>query len=218
MTRVDLLRIKGPRNVPQQARSRARLEAVLTAAIRILDAGGVEALTMRRIAEEAGVPAGTVYHFFDDKAAVLATVSRYYLRIFALAMADLLERAAAAPWTGMVDVIFDEYVDLYRRHPGYLAIRTGRHLTPDLVEVDEANNDFVADGVLRILRAQENLLDSPELRIAARAGVHAVDAVLQLAFKVRPQGDPATLAAARRIGRLYLADVVADPRYRQRAL
>ncbi|MCZ4102679.1 hypothetical protein C8250_005600 [Streptomyces sp. So13.3] len=46
-----------------------------------------------------------------------------------------------------------------------------------------------------------------------RAGVTAADAVLQLAFRTDPLGDPAMLASAKRIVTLYLSDVVTDPAY-----
>ena len=42
------------------------------------------------------------------------------------------------------------------------------------------------------------------------------DALLQLAFRIDPDGDPATLDEARRIEHLYLDDIATGPRFRPR--
>jgi AcrR family transcriptional regulator len=204
----------GLRRAPQQARSRARVEAILASADRILATEGVEALTTRRIAADAGVPVGTIYQFFDDKDAVLAAVARHHMARHAEAMRAILRGARTARWFDLVNLVFDRYVELYRHHPGYLAIRTGRYLSRELLQLDEENNAMVAASVRQILVAREGLVDSRDLAVACRAGVCAAEALLQLAFRGHPDGDPAILAEARRIQRLYLADVVADPRHR----
>ncbi|MFD4529259.1 TetR family transcriptional regulator [Streptomyces sp. NPDC058470] len=206
--------IAGLRKAPQQARSKARAEAIFAAARRILDAEGVEALTMRRISTESEVSTGSLYQFFEDKSAVLTAVTGHYMDTFSAAIAGLVERASEEPWPELIGSVFDGYVELYRQHPGYLAIRIGRHLTPELLLADAANNNRVADGVRRILVAREDLTDGPALATACRAGVCAADALLQLAFRTAPEGDPAMLAEAKRIVGLYLTDIVADPRYR----
>lgn len=203
----------GLRRAPQQARSRARVEAIFGAATRILDTEGVEGLTMRRIVAESGVTTGTLYQFFEDKSALLTAVAQQYMDTFSTAMTSLIEQASSAPWPELVDILFDNYVALYRQNPGYLAIRIGRHLTPELLVADADNNDRVADSVRLILLGRKPLADTPELAAACRAGVTAADAVLQLAFRTDPLGDPAMLASAKRIVTLYLSDVVTDPAY-----
>ncbi|MYS87652.1 TetR/AcrR family transcriptional regulator [Embleya scabrispora] len=199
--------VDGLRKKPQQARSRARVDAIFAAATDILAADGVEGLTMRRLAAQAGVPSGTLYQFFEDKPAVLAAVTRHHMGAFATAMDELIDRAGQAPWPELIDIVFDNYVQLYRENPGYLAIRAGRRLTPELLRLDDANNDLVADGIRRILVAQKVLPDGPDVAVAARAGVHAADAVLQLAFRSAPNGDPRLLAQAKRIVHAYLRDL-----------
>ncbi|HEX6355090.1 TetR/AcrR family transcriptional regulator C-terminal domain-containing protein [Actinophytocola sp.] len=53
---------------PSQPLSRDR---VLDAAIRVADRGGVEAITMRRVAQELGVEAMSLYHHLPNKDAIL---------------------------------------------------------------------------------------------------------------------------------------------------
>jgi AcrR family transcriptional regulator len=58
-----------PRRVPKQARSRARVDAILSAARRLIGEGGE--VTMSDIAEAAEVPIASLYQYFPDKTALL---------------------------------------------------------------------------------------------------------------------------------------------------
>lgn len=50
--------------------------AAVAAAIKIIDAEGLEALSVQRLAQELGVKAPSLYHHFSDKSAILSAVSR----------------------------------------------------------------------------------------------------------------------------------------------
>src|SRR6202044_1502411 len=82
------------RREPRQARSRARLAQSLAAAAAIPASEGGEALTIRRIAERAGVPVGTLYQFFPDKGSVVDEVAGAYIAEFDR-LGDGLGRSAA---------------------------------------------------------------------------------------------------------------------------
>ncbi|MCK8685526.1 TetR/AcrR family transcriptional regulator [Pseudomonas umsongensis] len=60
------------RKRPTQSRSRALVEAVEQACLRILDEAGEQALTVARIAEISGVAVGSIYQYFPNKDAIVA--------------------------------------------------------------------------------------------------------------------------------------------------
>jgi AcrR family transcriptional regulator len=64
------------RRRPRQSRSRATWEAIVEAAVQILERRGPDALTTNHIAERAGVSVGSVYQYFPDKHAILAAAAR----------------------------------------------------------------------------------------------------------------------------------------------
>lgn len=64
------------RRSPRQSRSRATWEAIVEAAVQILERRGPEGLNTNRIAERAGVSVGSVYQYFPDKHAILAAAAR----------------------------------------------------------------------------------------------------------------------------------------------
>lgn len=59
------------RKRPNQSRSRALVDAVAQACVRILDEGGEEALTVARIAEVSGAAVGSIYQYFPNKDAIV---------------------------------------------------------------------------------------------------------------------------------------------------
>jgi AcrR family transcriptional regulator len=60
--------VSPPPRKPQKPLSKDR---VLHAAIRVADRGGVQAITMRRVAQELGVEAMSLYHHVSNKEAIL---------------------------------------------------------------------------------------------------------------------------------------------------
>ena len=193
---------------PQQARSRERVRRLLEAADQVLATEGFGALTVRRLAEQADVPVGTIYQFFTDKRAVVDALARRYIAEFDAMIEALVQAAETETWDDVVEVVIDSAIAMYRSHPGYLAIWTGRHLSPELQQVDELNNAAIAAGLRRILVAQHGLVDDERLARKCQVAVQTTDALLQLAFRLDPAGDGAILDEAKRLQSLYLADVI----------
>ena len=63
-----------PRKLPTQARSRALVDAIAEACLRILEQEGEDALTVNRIAEVSGASVGSIYQYFPNKEAMIAVV------------------------------------------------------------------------------------------------------------------------------------------------
>jgi AcrR family transcriptional regulator len=195
------------RRQPRQQRSRARVRHILEAADEILSADGFEALTVRRIAQAAGVPVGSIYQFFPDKAAVVDALAGTYIGEFDAAIEQLVAESAAARWPDPVGTLIDAFAGLYRANPGYVALWSGRHVSPELARADEANNAAIADGVRRILVRQAGLPDGAALARVSRIAVVVADALLQFAFRAGASGDAAVLEELKELLRLYLAQV-----------
>ena len=60
-----------PRKLPQQARSKIAVEAILEATTRILTEEGYDKANTNRIAERAGVSIGSLYQYFPNKESLI---------------------------------------------------------------------------------------------------------------------------------------------------
>lgn len=196
------------RRVPRQARSRERLARMLDAAEALLVAEGPAALTTTRVAAAAGVSVGSLYQYLPDKEAIVEALAGRYLAEFEGLMTALAEEASAAPerWQDPVGRLLDAFAQRYRERPGYRALWFGRELTPGLRAADRDNKAALAAGLLRVLETL-GIAATPGLETAARAGVLVADALLQEAFRADSRGEAALIGEAKRILRLYLADV-----------
>ncbi|MBS2966307.1 TetR family transcriptional regulator [Actinocrinis puniceicyclus] len=192
------------RREPRQQRSRARVRQILAAADEILSAEGFEALTVRRIAQVAGVPVGSIYQFFPDKAAVVDALAGAYIGQFDAAIGRLVAASAVQRWADPVGTLVEAFAGLYRANPGYVALWSGRHLSPELARADEANNAAIAQGVRLILVRQAGLADGARLELSSRVAVAVADALLQFAFRLAPRGDEEVLEELKELLRLYL--------------
>ena len=67
------------RNLPRQARSAARVELLLDVAAEVFEEVGYDAATTNLVAARAGVPVGTLYRWFPDKAALAEALTDRYL-------------------------------------------------------------------------------------------------------------------------------------------
>lgn len=195
------------RRQPRQQRSRARVRQILEAADAILSAEGFEALTVRRIAQVAQVPVGSIYQFFPDKAAVVDALAGTYIGQFDAAIGQLVAASQEQRWPDPVGTLIDAFTALYRANPGYVALWSGRHLSPELARADEANNAAIAAGVRRILVRQAGLPDGAALARSSRIAVVVADALLQFAFRQARGGDEAVLGELKELLRLYLAQL-----------
>jgi AcrR family transcriptional regulator len=192
--------------VPAQARSRERLQRVLDTADELLATEGAEALTTTRVAETAGVSVGSIYQYLPDKGAIIEALANRYLDEFEALMEEVAARATEG-WPDPVGLMVDTFAQRYRDRPGYRALWFGRELTPELRDADRRNKRVLAEGVRQVLLTLGLARDDDYLKVASRTGVLVADGLLQEAFRGAPEGDPDLIEEAKRILRLYLAEV-----------
>jgi AcrR family transcriptional regulator len=95
-------------------------ERVIQAALRIMDAEGLEAVTMRRIGRELGVEAMSLYNHVRDKEDILDGISEAVMSEF-----DIPERSG--DWGGDARAMAMEWRRLLGLHPGVMQLLAERH-------------------------------------------------------------------------------------------
>ena len=141
-----------PRKRPTQARSEYTYDVILQASLELLARGGLEGFTTNAVAKRAGVSVGSLYQYFPNKDAILATL----VREMRASMRDDFQRAVA----NTLDLTFEASVvaliDASLRH----------HLDdPDLTALlEKVEDELPLDAETQALKAEMSGLVSALLR------------------------------------------------------
>ena len=120
-------------------------EAILQACRRIVAEEGVQALSMRRVAEACGIALGTLYNYYADKnALVLATVESIWREIFHAEKRGL-------PRASFPDCVAELYARIQRGAQAYSGFLRGHSVGIAAARRGEARSAM--DGALAHIRA-----------------------------------------------------------------
>ncbi|HEY7487727.1 MAG TPA: TetR/AcrR family transcriptional regulator [Streptosporangiaceae bacterium] len=192
------------RRRPAQRRSAERVQRMLDACAEILDEHGYDGLSTTRIAQRAEVAIGSVYQFFPDKRAVAQALALRNLDLFIERVTRRVSDEDFPHWSDTVGAVIEIFVDMHRTVPGFRVLRFGDVADVHLLDVSADNNSVVADRLRGMVVKFFGVSDSPDLARVLTIAVEAADAVLKLAFRRDPAGDPEILAEAERLIHAYL--------------
>jgi AcrR family transcriptional regulator len=192
------------RTEPVQARSAARLEALLDAAAAVVDEVGSERLTTAMVAERAGASIGTVYRYFPDRVAVLeGLAARALSRFLARIEAETL-RTGSTDLDSRVALVVDTLVEFHRDEPGYRVLRFG-----DLGATRSGTTEPVDALLVRSLRGTlgtaDPATDAADMAFRLRVALAVCEVLIHRAFETGADPDARFVDEAKRIAAEYLA-------------
>ena len=115
-------------------------ERIAEVALELLDRDGLDALTMRRLAEELGVGTMTLYVYFRDKEELLDA-------ILDVASPRQPVRLPAGHWKAQLRELMSALRDGLARHPGLIQLRLRRpHLRPGSLRITEAGMETLLNA------------------------------------------------------------------------
>ena len=197
------------RRSPVQARSRERVERILDVAARIVVERGVDALTTRSVAAEAGVPVASLYQYFSDREAVLlALVERDIIEMDEQVRADLVKLRTLSI-AALVETTMRAYTKVYARRAEFVAIWLRGRTNAAIHEFGRRHNRSTAHDLREF--AVTTGLARPELPLAAaELAVEMGDRVFQLAYESKDRGDEFIIAEGIAMVTAYLQRYATD--------
>lgn len=155
-------------------RSDQTREAIIRAALRLIDAEGMDALSTRRLAGDLGIRGPSLYHYFEGKDALLAGVRELLSGELWSGVERRLADVAPGDWEGVLRGYVEGALDGMARHPNAVAfmaltpISTRRTLTgyESILERLTAAG-WPLDFAWRVFLAAENLMLSAALEAGA---------------------------------------------------
>lgn len=125
------------RRMPKQDRSRERVDEILSVAIRLIGEKGIDAVTMKEVAALSGGPIASVYQYFPNKSAIIATLyERYNGRIGMLLGECLVDLTSLARLHRAVDRLLQRYYEMMKGQPALLDLVNAVHADKALQNQD----------------------------------------------------------------------------------
>lgn len=180
---------KTARKQPRQARAQATVNAVLEAAVQVLEREGVDAATTTRIAEVAGVSIGTLYQYFSHRDAIFdALQDREFERALELLRNVLSDGNLARSPSETVKAVVKGLAEMYASCPGL-----HRLLAIEGLRVTKAERVYAFDmrvvGIIRhFLAATGAPIRRKNVDAAAFVAYQSVRATMLASLLERPPG------------------------------
>ncbi|MGL4317238.1 MAG: TetR/AcrR family transcriptional regulator [Pseudomonas sp.] len=176
------------RREPKQERSQVRFEAILKVALELIAVRGYEAVSMREIAREAGLPIASLYLYFPTKLAIVQEVwQRYTGSVGERLQADLAQVSGApddAAAGAMIERLIDLMVGIQVSHPGFVEVWGCVAASPELRALNSADTLATAELVATAIRAAQPKADIEQVRGLALLLCEAGSSVTKLAMSL----------------------------------
>ncbi len=101
------------RKMPKQNRSKALVEAIYEATVRILPSVGSEHLTTKKVAEMAGVSIGSLYQYFPNKDSILDAVMDKVITALNAESARAIDQLSGLNVEQSVDMMISHVLDIF---------------------------------------------------------------------------------------------------------
>jgi AcrR family transcriptional regulator len=190
--------------VPQQTRSRERVERIHDAAGRLVVTEGVEALSTRGVAQAADVPVASLYQYFADKDEILLALVQRDTEEMDAQVAEDLGALPELTLRGLVETTMRAFVKVYHRRPAFVVVYLRGRTNAAVSEYCRDHNRQVA-ATLHEFALGAGLVREDTRALHAQLAVEVGDRVFQLAFETSMRGDLEILEEGIELVSSYLA-------------
>ena len=119
-----------------RARSQARIDSILDAARTLLASEGVASLSIYSVAERAGIPPSSVYHFFASVPALLEALTADIHAAFRAPLQAPIEHDSLDSWRDLSRVVEMRMLDIYNADAAARQLILAQH---GLTEINQAD-------------------------------------------------------------------------------
>ena len=155
-------------------------------AIKQIKLEGIEALSVRKIAEETGFSYATIYNYFADFNALLWTCKKQMINeLTSFMLVQDIDASKAG-----VHALFKRYVHYFLDHPHIFRFFYFHHVNPGEERFDEFGFDAL---MIKSFGFLSNTKDEKAIQAIALTCIYAIHGILQLHFSGNDQADQAAI-------------------------
>ncbi|TGL28563.1 TetR/AcrR family transcriptional regulator [Leptospira koniambonensis] len=201
--------MKQGQRTPVQSRSKERLDLILRTAKELIGEKGIDAVSMREIAQSAGIQIGSLYQYFPGKNTLLLTIMRdYYDRIYAetKTLLDQVTNAEELEIAGEKAIL--QFAEFFRSDTALANLWAGARAIPELVSEDNLdtyrNAELIVKTTLRCLPG----LKENDLKPFALFLSHTMGTIVRFAGEIEKKEGEEILKECQEIFRLRLKSLI----------
>jgi AcrR family transcriptional regulator len=174
-----------PRKRPVQERSQITWDAILEAAAHILIEDGYSRLTTNRVAERAGVSIGSLYQYFPNKEAIVATLVERQVEQDRYQLERVLDQIEEMPLKETIHQLVGALLQRCREEEALAAALREQIPRVERTGTMQDALSLYEEMVVELLQKRFPSSSAP-LQMIAFMVVQAVDAILRTATYERP--------------------------------
>ncbi|MDF3818514.1 TetR/AcrR family transcriptional regulator [Leptospira sp. 96542] len=170
---------------PVQTRSKERVELILKTAKQLIGDRGIDAVSMREIADTAGIQIGSLYQYFPNKNSLLLTIMQTYYHTIHEQTKELLSSVQSLndlKKTGEVAIL--KFIELYETDTALNNLWSGARAIPELIQEDNRDSYKNAELIVRTALKFLSGLTTKDLKPFALYISHTTGALLRFTSEI----------------------------------
>jgi AcrR family transcriptional regulator len=198
---------------PSRGRGVVRYQALLEATEALLMEADPDVIGLYQIAEKAGVPPASVYHFFPTKEAAYQALAERYLDGLVRMHSEPIEAARIKSWQDLSAIDMRRAMDYYNARPPMLKILYGGYGGVGARDIDIVTNEKLAKASYRRLNQIFHVPHFPGEEVKAQIALGILDAIWTISVRLHGRITEAyyeeALSACTAYRRLYMPEFLA---------
>jgi AcrR family transcriptional regulator len=194
------------RRIPQQARGHARVTRILEAAADVFAEEGYDIATTNMIAERANTSVGSVYQFFPNKQAILASLTTNYQGELNARLENALVDPTSLPIDMLCNNLIDAVNDFYSGNRGFQPIYRAA-CSKALSDASDQLTQLLVQRLEPRFNGDTSDEKTQQRAFTALLVATICQAIIPLAAKVEPGQQARVIAELKRMVSAYLSTV-----------
>ncbi|MEE4883092.1 TetR/AcrR family transcriptional regulator [Pseudomonas alliivorans] len=145
-----------------RARSQARIDSILDAARTLLASEGAASLSIYSVAERAGIPPSSVYHFFASVPALLEALTADIHAAFRASLQAPIEHESLESWRDLSQVVEMRMLDIYNADAAARQLILAQHGLTEINQADRQHDIELGHLMLEVFNRHFHLPTLPD--------------------------------------------------------
>lgn len=162
------------------ARGKVRRQEILSVAANMIEERDVSDISLKEIADQAGVSVGSAYHFYANSTDVFVALAERFMDSLREAIAAPYEGSAIQSWQVLFSTAIDRGVQVYSACPAYQKLILGGKAPPEIKLADRENDKLIGRSMIEVISRHFHLQDFPGSESVFFNATEIVDLMLAL--------------------------------------